>query len=223
MPLEMSFLFPLCLFRSSLENPSDGNVSFCLLFFWLFEFQMEHDKGKLHFWTLTPALNWMWSLNISLFDCIQREVCQRHLITLWLQGYPLLIKKSFLKKFWGGKRGEERHIVPVDKDRGSIFINLHSQDNCSNLVKGPFLWTYIPESFYSPALQQTGEQVNCVSSMSCFRCSREKFFRSMREGTTYLKEKNRKKRRKGKNERVTCGARLCFRRFSFSKFSKPSF
>lgn len=96
----MSFLFPWCLCWSRLEDPSDGNVSFCLLFFWLFGFQMEHDKGKLHFWTLTSALNWMWSLNISLFDCIQREACQRHPITLWLQGYPLLIKKSFLKKFW---------------------------------------------------------------------------------------------------------------------------
>lgn len=41
----------------------------------------------------------------------------------------------------------------------------------------------------------------------------------MMEGTTQFKKKIKKR----KNERVTCGARQRFRRFSFSMFSKPSF
>lgn len=46
------------------------------------------------------------------------------------------------------QNGKERHFVLPDKDGLSIFINLHSQDNCSCLVRGLCLWTYIPESIF---------------------------------------------------------------------------
>lgn len=169
--------------------PVTGDVSFCLLFFWLFEFQIEHDKGKLHFWTLTSALNWMWSLNIFLFDCIQREGCQRHLITLWLQGYPLLIKKSFLKKFWRGRidrgqmwgrkahcSGRQRQGINFHKSafprqlfksgKRSVSLNLHTR----KLL------------FLCSAADRV--QVNRVSSALCLRWLSEKFFSLMMEGTT---------------------------------------
>ena len=57
---------------------------------------------------------------------------------------PLLPLKKEGKKiglFYTSREqnGKERHFVLPDKDKLSIFINLHSQDNCSCLVRGPFL------------------------------------------------------------------------------------
>lgn len=45
-----------------------------------------------------------------------------------------------------GKCRKERHIVPLDKGKLSLFINLHSQDEFSALVrKVHFFEPYIPE------------------------------------------------------------------------------
>lgn len=131
----------------------------------------------------------MWSLNIFLIDCVQWVFFQRHLEAFWLQGYSIFIGKVFWRSWIvRGKCGKERLIVPADKGRVSVFINLHSQDNCSNLVKGPLLWAYISGGFYSSTPQQTAVQVSCISSMLCFGWFSEKFFSLTMEGTTYSKK-----------------------------------
>lgn len=114
---------------------------------------------------------------------------QRHLEAFWLQEYSVFIEKVFWSSWIiRGKRGKERHVVPADKGSVSVFINVHSQDNSSNLVKGPLLWAYISKSFYSSTPQQTGVQVSCISPVLCFGWFSEKFFSLTMGGTTHSKK-----------------------------------